>query len=105
MGHRSGIVIAGFSPDDHWIVTASDDTTARLWPYFADIGKLTRIVRPTLGRCLTQSQREAYGLPVTDTTVDHDRVVAPDTAGKCPQIGAPAAHSVDGSGLLLPVGG
>jgi len=30
-GHRDGVTAVAFSPDDRWLVTASEDTTARVW--------------------------------------------------------------------------
>lgn len=114
IGHRGGVAFAGFGPHDRWIVTASDDTTTRLWPYFTNVGDLVRIVRPALGRCLTQSLRDEYGLQVTDTSTDRNLVVAPDADGRCPGnaptappslSAAPGAHAAGGQSRTGPAGG
>src|SRR5437764_845937 len=38
MGHRGKVSAASFSPDGNWVVTASEDKTARIWN--AATGKL-----------------------------------------------------------------
>ena len=76
-GHQDSVFSAAFSPDGTHVVTASGsnpvvygghlipttvDNTARVWRVFPDISELIGIVRASLSRCLSQSQRDAYGL-------------------------------------------
>jgi WD domain, G-beta repeat len=90
LGHQGGVTVAAFSPDGRRIVTASDDMTARLFPYFPDIRELIQSVVPALGRCLTEAQREQYGLRTNEDVANRNRIVAPDAAGRCPGEDAPS---------------
>ena len=61
-GHQDIVWSASFSPDGTHVVTASWDKTARVWRSFPDVNKLIGIVRAGLSRCLSQAERDAYGL-------------------------------------------
>jgi transcription initiation factor TFIID subunit 5 len=41
-GHEGLVYAVAISPDNHWLVTCSDDKTARLW----DLRKLTALSSP-----------------------------------------------------------
>ena len=56
-GHRGPVYSAEFSPDGEWLATASGDGTARLWP----VDPLP-LARSRLGRELTPSERQRYGI-------------------------------------------
>jgi hypothetical protein len=51
------------------VVTTSNNE-ARVWRVFPDVNELIHIARRSLSRCLSQAQRDAYGLrtehPVED---------------------------------------
>jgi WD40 repeat protein len=49
-----------FSPDGRYILTASHDTTARLW--FTDLGDTIRYVCSLLTRDFTAEERLEYGI-------------------------------------------
>jgi len=53
-GHGS----VAISPDTHWLVTDSDDNTARLWTLWLD--ELIEIACRTAGRNLTGDEWEQY---------------------------------------------
>jgi WD40 repeat protein len=84
-GHQGTVWSASFSPDGTHVVTASQDNTARVWRVFSDINKLIGIVRAGLSRCLSQAEREAYGLTIGHP-VPEDRtfIPPPTTDGRCP---------------------
>jgi len=83
-GHQDGVNSAAFSPDGTHVVTASRDNTARVWPVFPDVNTLIAEVRPRLSRCLSQAQRDAYGLHTEHPTEDRDFIPPPTPDGRCP---------------------
>ena len=48
----------GFSPDSHWLVTCSDDTTARLW--LIQVNDLIDLARVTVGRNFSRNEWQLY---------------------------------------------
>jgi WD40 repeat protein len=46
------------SPDSHWVVTGSEDTTARLW--LPQINELINLARVTAGRNLSADEWRLY---------------------------------------------
>ena len=57
-GHGDGINAVAISPDNHWLVTASSDNTARLWTLRLD--ELVDLACQTAGRNLTRAEWEQY---------------------------------------------
>ena len=80
------VVSAAFSPDGTRVVTVSVNGAARVWRVFPDVNELIGIVRASLSRCLSRSQRDAYGLATTETTSEEDRTFIPPPTpdGRCP---------------------
>jgi WD40 repeat protein len=84
-GHQGSVVSASFSPDGTHVVTASADNTARVWRIFADVNKLILLVRVGLSRCLSQAQRDAYGLLSAQPSSDDRNFIPPPAPdGRCP---------------------
>jgi WD40 repeat protein len=50
------------SRDGAWIVTTSDDGTARVWPYFPSTQALVDHVKATATRCLSPTERKRFRL-------------------------------------------
>ena len=70
-------------PTERVFSTASDDYTARLWRAFPDVNVLIGIVRAGLSRCLSQAQRDEFGLsPKQPTSEDRNFIPPPDE--RCP---------------------
>jgi WD40 repeat protein len=68
---------AAFSPDGKWLLTASDNGTARVWA-IPSVENLVRAARLRLRRCLTGIQREELGLaPVVGLESDRDTITLP----------------------------
>jgi WD40 repeat protein len=63
-GHTAGVEDAVFSPDGKYILTGSDDKTARLWD--VDYHTTMQYLCSRLLRDLTPDERAQYG--ITDTT-------------------------------------
>ena len=57
-GHENVVNSAAFSPDGRYIVTASDDSTARI--YLAHIEDLMELARSRVFRDLTPEERRRY---------------------------------------------
>ena len=57
-GHSGPVRSAVFSPDGERILTASDDTTARIWRIFPTTQALVDRSKILVPRCLTPEQRE-----------------------------------------------
>jgi len=57
-GHTSSVRAVEFTADGRWLVTASDDTTARLWDM--DLDRLMGKVRSQAGRDFTLEERSTY---------------------------------------------
>jgi WD40 repeat protein len=57
-GHEGVVVSAAFSPDGRYIVTTSDDGTARI--YLAHIEDLMELARSRVTRELTPEERKRY---------------------------------------------
>ena len=62
-GHTNGVNSAAYSPDGRFIVTASDDQTARIWIANIDdlLAEATRLVQRD-PPALTPEERQRYGL-------------------------------------------
>jgi WD40 repeat protein len=84
-GHDGPLLSAAFNSDGKRVVTASDDGTARVWRVFPDISELTTLIRARLSRCLSQRQREKFGLLVSDRSTPRDFIPAPNGIGGCPR--------------------
>jgi hypothetical protein len=65
IGHQDAVLSAAFSPDGTRVVTASADTTARIWDIFAfaDTDELASHAKAAVPRCLTLEQRKDFFLP------------------------------------------
>jgi WD40 repeat protein len=63
-GHTAGVEDAVFSPDGKYILTGSDDKTARLWD--VDYHTTLQYLCSRLLRNFTPDERAQYG--ITDTT-------------------------------------
>jgi WD40 repeat protein len=83
-GHRGPVYAAAFSVDETHVVTASGDNTARVWPVFPDVNELIALVRASLSRCLSQAQRDAFGLPTAHPAEDRNFIPPPTPDGRCP---------------------
>ena len=83
-GHQSAVSSAAFSPDGTHIVTGSGDGTARVWRIYPDVNELIPLVRASLSRCLSQAQRDAYGLHTEHPVEDRDFIPPPTPDGRCP---------------------
>ena len=81
---KDRVVSASSSPDGTHVVTASDDRTARVWPVIPDVNELIRQVRAGLTRCLSQAQRDAYGLSTEHPAEDRTFIPPPTADGRCP---------------------
>ena len=57
-GHSEPVWSAVFSPDGARILTASDDTTARIWRIFPTAQALVDRSKMLVPRCLTPEQRQ-----------------------------------------------
>jgi len=57
-GHEGDVNSAAFSPDGRYIVTASSDSTARI--YLAHIEDLMELARSRVTRELTPEERRQY---------------------------------------------
>ena len=55
---RASVSAVGISPDNHWLVTASSDKTARLW--LLQVKDLIDLARITVGRNFTVEEWELY---------------------------------------------
>jgi WD40 repeat protein len=83
-GHQGWVRSASFSPDGTHVVTASYDGTARVWRIFPDVNALVGTVRATLSRCLSQAQRDAYGLSTAQPASEDRNFIPPPTPdGRC----------------------
>lgn len=58
-GHTDLVNSAAYSPDRRWIVTASADRTARVWPW-PDVEDLLAAARSRVARELTCQERVQY---------------------------------------------
>ncbi len=58
-GHTDSVSSAAYSPDGRWIVTASGDGTARVWPW-PDVEGLLAEARSRVARELTCQERVQY---------------------------------------------
>ena len=84
-GHQGWVRSASFSPDGTHVVTASYDNTARVWRVLPNVNALIGIVRAGLSRCLSQAQRDAYGLTSAQPTSEDRNFIPPPTPdGRCP---------------------
>ncbi len=78
-GHQGPVNSASFSAEGTHVVTASADTTARVWPVFPDGNALIGLVRVRLSRCLSQAQRDGFGLASAQPTSE-DRYFIPPSS-------------------------
>ena len=85
-GHQGEVNSAAFSPDGTRVVTASSDGAARVrvWPVFPDVNELITLVRASISRCLSQAQRDAYGLRTEHPAEDRNFNPPPTPDGCCP---------------------
>ena len=83
-GHGDELRSASFSPDGTRVATASRDGTARVWRVYPDANELIPLIRASLSRCLSQAQRDAYGLVTEHRTEDRNFVPPPTADGRCP---------------------
>jgi WD40 repeat protein len=84
-GHQDALRSASFSADGTHVVTASWDSSARVWRAFPDANTLISIVRASLSRCLSQAQRDAYGLSSAQPASEDRNFIPPPTPdGRCP---------------------
>ena len=60
-GHESTVCTVAVSADNRWVLTGSDDNTARLWDM--DIERLMVRAKKLVGRELTDAERERYLIP------------------------------------------
>jgi WD40 repeat protein len=82
---EGSVYCAAFSPDGTHVVTASSDKTARVWRVYPDVNELIGEVLPRLSRCLSQAQRDAYGLSSAQpTSGDRNFIPPPTPDGRCP---------------------
>jgi WD40 repeat protein len=85
-GHEETVWSASFSADGTHVVTASSDRTARVWRVFPNATELIRIVRVGLSRCLSQAQRDVYGLSDEPPAfADRNFIPPPTPDGHAPQ--------------------
>ena len=61
-GHEAAVLSAAFSPDGARIVTASYDSTARVWWMWRTVEELVAEARRRLPRELTPEQKAQFGL-------------------------------------------
>jgi WD40 repeat protein len=83
-GHQGEVFSASFSPDGTHVVTASSDGTARVWRVYPDVNELIPQVRAGLTRCLSQAQRDSYGLTTKHPAEDRTFIPPPTADGRCP---------------------
>jgi WD40 repeat protein len=84
-GHQGAVLSAAFSPDGTHVVAASGDKTASVWRVYPDVNTLIGIVRPRLSRCLSRTERDAFGLTTAHpTSEDRNFIPAPTPEGRCP---------------------
>jgi WD40 repeat protein len=83
-GHQGPVSSAAFSPNGTHVVTASDDKTARVWRVYPDVNELISLVRASLSRCLSQAQRDEYGLHTEHPAEDRNFIPSPTPDGRCP---------------------
>jgi WD40 repeat protein len=57
-GHEDSVTAVAFSPDNRWVVTGSDDGTARLW--LLQIEDLLVLARRTAGRNLSKDEWQTF---------------------------------------------
>jgi WD40 repeat protein len=60
IGHSNQVRDVSFSPDGQYILTASNDNTARLW--LTDLNDTIRAVCALLTRDLTPTERTQFGI-------------------------------------------
>jgi WD40 repeat protein len=83
-GNRLQVLSASLSADGMRAFTNSLDHTVRVWRMFPDVNELIRLERPRLSRCLSQAQRDAYGLTSAQpTSEDRDSIPPPTPDGRC----------------------
>jgi len=58
--HKFAVNSAACSPDGRWIVTASDDDTARVWWWGGDVEDLLAEARSRVARELTCQEQVRY---------------------------------------------
>jgi sugar lactone lactonase YvrE len=78
-GHSSVVNSAAFSPDGKWVVTASDDKTARVYPYemFAPAEKVIERAQQRVLRALTLRERARFGIEKQSTGTGRQEATAP----------------------------
>jgi WD40 repeat protein len=76
-GHSREVTHAAFSPDGQRLVTASADGTARLYDIPTN-QELLALARSRLTRCLSDAQRDSFGLPPhPNPTADRNQIRPP----------------------------
>ena len=55
-----------------------------MWLAFPDVNKLIGLVREGLSRCLSQTERDAYGLHTEHPAEERAFIPPPTADGRCP---------------------
>jgi hypothetical protein len=55
-----------------------------VWRVYPDVNELISLVRPRLSRCLSQAQRDEYGLHTEHPAEDRNLIPPPTLDGRCP---------------------
>jgi hypothetical protein len=79
LGHDGPITAAAFSPDNRWVVTASEDRTARIWE--VPSGRLHQVLRGHLRR-INGVTVSSDGLLVVTASDDHTARIWEAVTGK-----------------------
>jgi WD40 repeat protein len=88
-GHEDSVFFAGWSPDNQYVVTGSEDCTARIWP--VTVAALQQALRAATTDCLTPDQRQTYlGETLEDSRARYEENER--KYGRTPVLAAPASN-------------